>query len=181
MDRAGFDSFKGSGPDCITAVVLQTCKPELLYILVYFFHVFSKLLKSIICGCSAWRCWLKTTPMQVFFTLQVFFPLFWQLQLIKLLGILPPKGTWVVTLDASKAIDKAIFHQDQLPGSQKYLKINCTNFGYCFDKRKIWRTCHFASFSFIVWDCKKRINFILIINAECLYHKMLNVCVSFRN
>ena len=39
LDRAALDSSKGSGPDSITVVVLQTCKPKLLYILVYFFFM----------------------------------------------------------------------------------------------------------------------------------------------
>ena len=34
-----FDSSKAYGPDCIPAVVLKTCEPELLYILARLFNM----------------------------------------------------------------------------------------------------------------------------------------------
>ena len=37
--RAALDSSKVSSLDCITVMVLKTCEPELLYILVDFFHM----------------------------------------------------------------------------------------------------------------------------------------------
>ena len=48
------DSSKGSGPDCITVVVLKNCQPELSYILAELFNVYASLVFQIVGRFHQW-------------------------------------------------------------------------------------------------------------------------------